>query len=415
MRLSSSFNSARNAYVLTAIVSFCALLSIPLRETPGQLIEVAGSATGLTSTADRMISYQHQRHLWQTDDDAVHVLLNRGALSLGAPMALYTTFDGGNNWTSTSALPSGNQYTTSDGILTGSTLTVVYSDLFSNIRIVALGYDSATKHWSRSSTELVASDPLRKLVNPTFAYDSSSRIWCTYVRYTPRPYSVSIRLSYKQIGSPAWTDTNLNFGDVGIEGIRRSARLVRLPAGVGMIFTVEDTLFWAWRLNEWPENAPWNVSTIFVGQKDIDPYSSHFSLADDGLGNLHLATVDGGRVLYSRLFSGDVDWQPIVELAGFENTNYVQTSLSNGNVLVLGSNNNSTKAYRSIDGGSTFYYSYLLSHQSPPADGSISYDLPRLTAPETASERIPVLQQFRQSDAQSLLFFSPTLSIAAPE
>jgi len=61
---------------------------------PAGPIAIKATTTNLASSNERMISYRHQQHLVQTADGALHLLLNRGTLSPGPGLSLFSSFDG---------------------------------------------------------------------------------------------------------------------------------------------------------------------------------------------------------------------------------------------------------------------------------------------------------------------------------
>ena len=58
------------------------LLGLAVAIPAGAIVPtIQATLTDLTSSTERMISYRHQEHLWQTADGAYHLVFNRGALS----------------------------------------------------------------------------------------------------------------------------------------------------------------------------------------------------------------------------------------------------------------------------------------------------------------------------------------------
>ena len=83
-----------------------------------QAQQIQGQPTTLASTADRMISYRCQNHMWQTADGATHAIINRGPGLAGQSLALFSTFDGGATWINSGvSLPRSNGSSTSSSSL----------------------------------------------------------------------------------------------------------------------------------------------------------------------------------------------------------------------------------------------------------------------------------------------------------
>ncbi len=409
MKISVSVEHASRNCGLWIKVCFCVLGlgTCSLGSALAQPVEVVGSPTTLTGTSERIISYRHQEHAWQTADGAWHLIINRGALSRGASLVLHSSFDGGATWRAMASFAGSDRTSTCDGQLYGTQLLVVFPDTADDIRLADLSYDAGSRQWSFQGTQIVAKSALVKFLNPAISKDARGRLWCAYVRQNPWTSSIEIRLSYQPVGSTGWYDSSLTFGPVGSGGVKRSARPVQLADGMGMVYSVDASIYWAKRLNDWSEDSAWALATIFTGQPDADPYASHFSVATDAFGNVHLATVDAGRVVYARLVGGELAWRPAVELSGFAGVNYVQTSLCGGNLVVVGNTSDQTlRLYQSSDGGGTFAYGAHLTHVSAPQGSNVSYDLPRLEVPGRSTSPLPVFQQYQEGTTEKLLFFA---------
>src|ERR1051325_6664478 len=132
-----------------------------------------GTPTTITSDSDRMISFRHQEHSWQTADGATHVMVNRGSLSPSAPLTLYKHAAGGQTWTSMLTLQSSGQYSTLDGALVGDDLWVTYSSATGSILFSILHYDPTALTWSVTLTQTAWNGAGQTAINPAFAIDTN--------------------------------------------------------------------------------------------------------------------------------------------------------------------------------------------------------------------------------------------------
>lgn len=369
---------------------------------------IPASPTTLDGDSSRMISYRHQEHMWQTNDGAIHVIINRGTLAPTEPsLVLYSSFDSGTSWISMLTLGFSGTYSTADGILVGNDLSLVYPTKSGIVLFSALHYDDVLKIWSLVRTEKVFDSSDTRGINPALTIDSQGTVWCAFVAVDNNLADANIMLFQQTPGIAGWQDTGLVFGPTDNVSIERSARPVSLSDGVGMIYTVHDKIFWAYRLNSWPANQAWAEQTLFTSAPpyDTDPYASHFSVAADDQKNLHMATVDHGRVLYFRFDDLAQAWSPVRILTGNTSAGYLQVTMSPPNLFIFFNSSTFVSVVQSADGGNTFTYPYLLTHDAAPAGGAITYTKPRMEAPALSLGPIPVLQQYEDGATQRAMFF----------
>lgn len=390
--------SARAAWLLGLLLSAASAL----HAAP---VELASSPTSLFSSAERMISYRHQDHMWQTSDGATHVLINRGARDDGSSLTLHSSFDGGATWLSPMAsLASTDATATSDGYIENDNLYVTYSGQTGDIRFAQLRYDSASKTWAVLHQQTVFASAGAIAMTPAMVADAMGRLWLSFTHQDTTTGNYSIRLMYRTSEADAWTDTGYIFGDIDNVSNERCGRPIATANGVGMVYTVHDKVYWAQRNNGWPVTALWQRSLIYTSQSDdADPYGSHFSVVADAQNNLHMASVDGGRLIYSRRMSGEQAWTTRV-MTRDAKTNYVQALVAMDNLVVIANHLTVLRVFQSADGGDSFANTHTLTHPAP-TDG-ISYDRPRAEAPSRSSGPIPVLQQYLHGRVQRALSFS---------
>ncbi|GEM_PF-1093518 len=429
---------------------FLAFLLAPLCVAQSAPLTFEGATTTLAGDVDRMISYRHQEHSWQTADGHIHVMINTGVPGYtggGNGLTLYSSSDNGLTWQQGPSLINGGLfstgvYSTSDGVLVGDDLNLVYSANRvpggdgGSIWFVVLHYDASNQSWSLGTPELVfdASPNNYAVVglNPTVTIDQQQRTWCTFVTENigasaTNPPS-SIKLAERAPSPASWQDTGLIFGPTTPEqvptvtvpaapGVVRSARLVVTSNGIGMIYTVHQSFFWVRRLDTAAVTTQWTApKAIFTSALpyDKDPYASHFSAVADSQHNLNLAVVDHGRLLYFRYVDGRQAWSQPQVLTGNVKATYPKISLVQGTLEIFVNavmNSGSTpvgvvEGYQSTDNGSSFPssggfpYKYLLLNDqitiTAGDSGPLDFTNPRVEMPAVLNNTltIPVLQQY---------------------
>jgi hypothetical protein len=232
--------------------------------------------TDIVSTATRLVSYRHQRHMFVTSDGRTHALMNLGtAAGSGGALYLHST-DDGVQWARQLVLPNTNANSVSDGVLTGNTLTVVYQCSDGIARLSTLNYSPTTRTWTLASTsKLPRASTSIAAVNPSFAVDANGNTWLSYVQEDSSSGYVMIALYVKPAGSSTWSRSSQSYGysnAVTFGSDKRSARLVSLPGGIGLMYSVGPNIYWAERPLTGTLTSTWNSSVLMLaGTADRTP------------------------------------------------------------------------------------------------------------------------------------------------
>jgi hypothetical protein len=373
--------------------------------------QIPSTPTTLAGSQDRMISYRHQNHMWQTADGGTHVLMNVGTQADGRTLRIFTSMDNGVTWVAGIDLPNTGETSTSDGFLAGNNLYVTYATASSAIAFSFLQYDPPTRTWRLVSTETVYQSSTVLAVNPTLTRDGQNAYWVAFPTQDAN-FNYSIKLMQRASSMSGWIDTGLVFGVVDKQGVDRSARLVTIAGGVGMVYSVHQNFFWATRTNGSAPTQAWSTSQIYASQvADIDPYGSHFSVMVDAGSNVHVAMVDGGQLLYFRWLYNKQSWnaQPFVLSQPVQAT-YMQILAAGSNLMIVYNSKTTLGVLQSSNSGQTWVATHALTH--PPTDGNPDYTNPRMEAPSNGSgSPVPVLQQYVDSGVQRAMQFQvPVLS-----
>lgn len=389
--------TAWRAWMLAALLA----AAFPALADPGT---IRGVPTSIKSVADRMISYRFQEHMWQTADGATHVMVNIGTWMSEGALTLYSTFDAGLSWVPSGiALPQSGGASTSDGFLDGDDLLVVYSGKAAEIRFARLRYDPAARTWSLAKRELIYKTSAAFAMTPAIAADAQGRLWLAFTNQDRATADFSIKMMVKPRRG-AWSDTGLVFGGVDNLSNERSGRPIATTAGMGMVYSVHHELFWAERAGDSPLTAAWASQHIYTAASPMsDPYGSHYSVVADDASNLHLLSVDGGQLVYSRRLAADDAWQSRVLTEPVKAT-YVQVVIVQGRVMLITNRGANLAVFESSDGGDTIAQTYSLTHAAP--QGAEDYSRPRVEAPSRSASPVPVLQQYFDGTYQGALFFA---------
>ena len=392
---------ARRVVALVALVASGSVFAAPA------VPRVQAVPTNLSSDSDRIISYRHQEHLWQSADGALHIVINRGTLTPGPGLALFTSLDGGLSWQLQRSFPDTDGDSVSDGQFAGNTLLLMNQTVGGNLVFRRLAWDAAARSWTLQQEETAWASDQFAAVNASVAVDAQGTVWCAFDARDRVTNDVNIRLLLRPAAAAGWQNSGQVFGPTDHRSIERSARPVPLPGGMGMVYSVRETVYWAERTDTMAPDAPWPVSTLFVGaptSRLADPYASHFSVVPDDAGNTHLFLVDNYDVLYFKRDPLTTLWGGGARVDDDKKTAYTQGAIVNGKLAAAWSvQRGAGSAVVSADQGASFQpaASLLL----PPDAPGVSYGQARVEMPTRANGPLVILQQYSDNGLQRLMVF----------
>lgn len=363
--------------------------------------------TSLISTTKHMISYRHQEHSWQTADGGLHLLMNRGEQAADDALALYSSYDDGLSWNLKASIPKTGEYSVSDGSFGNDTLNLTFSSNLGDVRSMVLKYDSVARVWTPRGVHKVPR--LGKNVhafNPSLVIDRNKNAWIALVQTDLESGDSVIRLYRRAAESVDWLDTGLNFGPRDALSVypkvKRSARLVLTPAGIGLIYTVRDQMFWAERPSDGPADLPWTprVEPLYSSPypPDQEPMASHFSTVVDDKGYIHMAMADGGQLFYQRYDAALQAWGAPRQLTNTEQKiAYSQiTWIGGAKIAIVANFDAMARVFQAADRGQSgaFSCTQRLEHEPAPSGSDLDYSQPRIEVPSKSRAPVPVFQQF---------------------
>ena len=391
------------ASLFRVVAGLSAILLVAIAQA--QPVPVSSQPSDVTSNAELMISYRFQEHMWQTPDGALHLLANRGSGRPNPGLVLLSSHDGGVTWVAKVAFARTNRNSTADGQLDGTTLSVVYGNTDGAIVFAQMSYDSLTRAWALNRTENVYRASGMEAENPALAFDDAGVAWCAF----PVTYAsddIELRWAYRPTEG-TWIDTGIVVGPTETRSKERSARPIKVPGGMGLIYRVNKTTYWTKRSNGAPPGVLAPAQLIHVGSARAarsDPYASHFSVVADDGGHLHLAIADDGAAMYLRYSMLAGTWTGPRQINGEDSLSYLQIGLANGQVqLTLSASRGSGAVYLSNDYGDTFTQAFIL--RLPPASDGISYKTGRVETVTRSSGPLAVMQQYEDQTQQRLMVY----------
>jgi hypothetical protein len=435
-QLPARHSPARNEFMKifrAPIASVMAIGALIALGQPARAATVQATMTNLASTSQRMISYRHQRHMIQTSDGYFHMMVNRGDDGTATALALQSSSGAGKKWKTSNALNFTGNQSVSDSLLVGNTLTVVYDCTDGFPRMLTLTYDPVAHTWGNKKIKTLPLFPgATQAVNPTLAVDGNGTTWLAYVAENTGSTASStmgagnsvIVLYGLPAGAKTWIHSGLQFGGNNntypIPTVKRSARLVAVAGGVGMVYTEGADMNWVGRPLAGDITTAWSAPKLLytaLGNLN-EPMASHFSTITDALGNLFVAYTDQGALyLRERLASGGT-WQARKTISpttgdATKVAVYAQLSWFSAGKLALVTNYGSNaRVYQSADDGANFVCTHSLQHATTDTN---SYTDARVELPATATNPVPVVQQFIGPDTvtQGAIFYTFTQSTTA--
>jgi hypothetical protein len=350
--------------------------------------------------------------MWQTADGSTHVLINTGTQPDTRSLHLFSSVDNGITWVDKVGLGGSGFDATSDGVLIGNDLYVTYSTISDGVGFAILHYDPNTGTWTRSLVETAFLDANVIAQTPALARDTLGRVWIAFTAQDRTTLLYSIRMLRKTSDASGWVDTGFVFGTPDSISNERSARPIAANDGIIMVYTEHQYVYSANRKDSWDEARAWPSRLIYTSVGgDTDPYGSHYNIALDASGNLHMAAVDGGRLMYFRLLKGRTVWTSRFMTNPIKAT-YVQSVVSGSTVALMTNSNTEIWVFQSTDGGTKWQRTNVLTH--PAATTGVSYDNPRMESPSDSLSPIPVLQQYVDGAVQRAIQFQVPVSPAVP-
>lgn len=369
--------------------------------------------TGIYGNANSMISFRYMRHIWTSNDGAMAAVVQQGGYE-GYGLVLFNTLDDGLNWAAEVEISEDTQVA-SDGIIDLNNDILLVTSLLGdgddivNVNFVRLTYDPISHAWSKdlsAQTTVFRSGRKFRATRATIAEDSNGVLWSAFRLKNSVSGIFQIRVYYSEDGGTTWNDSGNSFG-IRNYLADKSVKVIAVGSRIAIIYNdvrakgsiVESFKAWAYREDSQALDDGWNKKYFAkMTTADGDPYGSHWSVAADYSGNIHLSYEDGG-IRYIRFNSGTDSWEPSSKMTR-QDWHYSSISVApNNDIYLLVRNSDGTKVMGSM-------YSYASQSWGEwAAVSSQSYSgYLRMSSPERFIDYMPVLYQIQQNPPYGLMY-----------
>ncbi len=399
-----------------AIIVF--LLAFPNAAAWGQNLFIYRDVdTGIHSEVTQSVSLRFMRHIWIVNysDPVIAAVVQQGGYG-GHGQALYKSLNEGADWTLESDLESETDIV-SDGVLDSNNNLLIVTSLLNhartaNVDFIKLMYDPTSKSWTIDpSTPVIVypSSASGKATRASISLDSNGVIWCAFRFMVPVsgiPGIVQIKVYYSVDGGHSWADSGNRFATPNWVP-QKSAKVISVGSRTALIYEDRQVVpagvvrfkAWAYREDSQPLQDRWTSEIIAqMVSAETDSLGSHWSVAADEVGNLHLSYEDAG-IRYLKYDAATGSWLAPVVITSYD---------GQFNSISVGGNNDVYLFSRFTDGQKVFCKRYSsgnhswggwLAMSSAPHEGLL-----RMSSPETFADHLPLLYEVNGSPPYDLLY-----------
>jgi hypothetical protein len=317
----------RSKLLVSSVLTF--FLFLTASAECANTIVIQDLPTGIKSNMGRFVSFRYMRHVWITPGENVCATVVQQGGYNSHSLALYRTTDGGLNWEF--ALDISQDFDLiSDGVLdVNNDILLVPTDFVKNkivdVTFIRLVYEPLLKTWTiaPASPRLVfQSDANMMATRATVAIDGNGVIWITFRVHDVVNDTWFFKVSYSNDDGVTWQDSGCEFGNKNAVS-EKCAKILAVGSGVGLVYQDSKILGsteyrlkkWAYRDNTQGLGDPWQEEQIIAQMYDQagDVYGSHWSVAADWSGNVHLSFQDYG-IRYAKYVGWKNAWEPSVPI-----------------------------------------------------------------------------------------------------
>lgn len=379
---------------------------------PAPVFAEQNLVTGILSDTDVFVSLRYMRHNWLTAEGVQAAVVQQGGHD-GHGLALYKSVDDGVTWTFEVDLLSKTDLI-SDGILLSDGSLLVVTSLAStgpvaNVNFLRLNHDPGLAAWSVDSStpaQVYSSSSNLRASRASIAQDSNGVLWCSFRLQDVAKATFTIRLYFSLDGGLSWQDSLNSFGTPNYNDAK-GAKV--LAAGNRIAVVYQDvqgdagnpirSKAWAFRNDSQPlQAAMFSAPIALMSATGGDPLGSHWSVAADLSGNLHLSYQDG-TIKYVGCNAGSTAWGSPIGLSMVRGS-YNTISVANlGDIYVFAQLENAKAVTVKRFSVSNQTWSGWFKFPSVPESGHL-----RMCTPERFANRLPMLYQVGLGPTYQLLY-----------
>jgi hypothetical protein len=399
-----------------AIIVVC--LTFPKAAAWGQsLFTFRDLDTGIHSNVTQSVSLRFMRHIWVVNygDPVIAAVVQQGGYG-GHGQALYKSLNDGADWTLECDLASETDIV-SDGVLDSNNNLLLVTSLLNHARtadvdFMKLTYNPSAKSWTidpLTPVTVYASNDNGKATRASISVDSNGVIWCAVRFLIPLsgiPGIVQIRVFYSTDGGYNWVDSGNRFGTANWVP-QKSAKVISVGSRTALIYEDRQVVpagiarykAWAYREDSQPLQDHWTNQIIaqMVSAED-DSLGSHWSVASDGIGNLHLSYEDAG-IRYLKYDASTGAWLSPALITTYDGQYNSLSVAGNNDVYLFSRFTSGAKVFCKRYSPGTHSWSRWLAMSSTRHDGLL-----RMSSPEKFADQLPLLYEVNGSPPYDLLY-----------
>ena len=367
--------------------------------------------TEIFSDSQKFISFRYMRHSWIASDGVMAAAVQKGGYE-GHGLVLYKTLDEGLNWTFEAAISSDDGII-SDGIIDSNNNILLVTSFLSeyqtvDVDFIRMTYDSFSQAWSidpLTPVTVFASGNQYRATRATIAVDSNGVIWCAFRIEDINTDIFQIKVYYSVDGGYTWDDSGNSFGTAN-SLVEKSAKVIAVDSRIAMIYqdlkdgasTPEGFKEWAYREDSQALQDDWTSESIAkMMTTKGDPYGSHWSVAADDFGNIHLSYQDKG-IKYLKYDAVSEGWEGPMVAAIYGSYSNISVA-ANNDLYLFSTNLRGKKIIVKLYSSASQRWTRWLSISSQNYDGIL-----RMSSPERFNYHLPLLYSVNKRSPYQLIY-----------
>lgn len=259
--------------------------------------------TQVSSNQHSFIATRYMRHIWMAPGHVLAAAVQKAGVD-GEHLVLIKSTNAGQSWETDRVLVADHSKYISDGVMAANgdlyiaASTLLTSHIAAPIQLLKLHYNPAARSWDLSHTSFVAPASLGN--RASIAVDSNGIVWCAFRAHEVANSEWFIKVMYSQDDGLTWQDSGREFGTRN-SNPQKNPKLLAFNGRLVMIShdAVEGqgppahSKKSASRRDTAVATAAWHQGPS-IDMLAYDPHGTHWSVANDPQGHVHMSYQDGG-------------------------------------------------------------------------------------------------------------------------